>query len=438
MVILYYLIAIIGFLTLVLVHEFGHFLFAKLAKIKVVRFSIGWGKPIWEKQIGETTYQIGIFPFGGFCQMAGEQITDDYVPSEGDFYSKKPFPRLLAVAGGVLFSILFGIILISISATFPSTEIFVPPQIYITKDLESQPAYKAGLRSFDIITEINGKKVDSFSDIQQIIGQAMGNDLKIKAIRNGQQLEFKIIPEIDKSSGRSFIGVYQYIPPTIDFVDKNSIFSDLNLTKGDKLQSIISKSGDKIDITATVDIPIFIEKHLYEDLEFVFKKQDNQIISKKVFVDKKFDMKIYFYVETRTIPGLPFHKSIIYAIPKSYETLAITLKSLRLLFSGKVNVGQSVAGPIKLIYLSSQVAKTGVKNILEFFALITLVLGITNLLPIPATDGSYILFFLFEIISGKRLNPKLISKIQGVGFILLLILMVIVIINDIFSIGSLF
>ncbi len=438
MVILYYLIAIIGFLTLVLVHEFGHFVFAKLAKIKVVRFSIGWGKPIWEKQVGETVYQIGIFPFGGFCQMAGEQITDDYQPQEGDFYSKKPLPRLLAVAGGVLFSIIFGILLISIAGTLPSIESFVPPIIYITPELENQPAYKSGLRSFDTITEINGKKVNSFSDLQMIIGQAMGNELIIKVIREGNKLEFKILPDVERSTGRSVIGVYQFIPPIIDSLSNSSIFNDLSLQKGDKLVKIISEQGDNVDIIATVDIAIFLEKHLYENLEFFFQKKDNTITSKKVFVDKKFDMGIYFYVETRKISGLPFYKSIIYAIPKSYETLAITIKSIRLLFSGKVNVGQSVAGPIKLIYLSSQVAKTGVKNILEFFALITLVLGLTNLLPIPATDGSYILFFLFELISGKRLNPKIISKIQGIGFILLLILMIIVIVNDIFSIGSLF
>lgn len=438
MVIIYYIIAIIGFLTLVLVHEFGHFVFAKLAKIKVVRFSIGWGKPIWEKQIGETTYQIAIFPFGGFCQMAGEQITNDYVPSEGDFYSKKPLPRLLAVAGGVLFSLLFGVLLMAVAGMLPSVEAFVPPQIYITEELESSPAYTVGLRSFDIITEINGKKIESFSDIQMTIGQAMGKELDIKVLRDGNPLEFKIVPDVERSTGRSIIGIYQYLPPVIDSIDSNSVFKDLNLQKNDRLAYIIAENGEKIDVISTVDIPNFIEKHLYENLEFIFQKTDNSFVSKKVFVDKKFNLGLSFFVETRKIDGLPFYKSFVLAFPKSYETLSITIKSIPLLFSGKVNVGQSVAGPIKIIYLSSQVAKTGIKNILEFFALITLVLGLTNLLPIPATDGSYILFFLFELISRKRLNPKLISKIQSIGFFLLLILMVVVIINDIFSIGSLF
>jgi len=438
MVIVYYIIAIIGFLTLILVHEFGHFVFAKLAKIKVVKFSVGWGKPIWQKQMGETTYQIGIFPFGGFCQMAGEQITDDYVPAEGDFYSKKPFSRLLAVFGGVLFSILFGIILIAIAGTIPTTSIFIPPQIYITEDLQNQPAYQAGLRSFDIIKEIDGKKIDSFSDIQMVVGQAMGKKLNIKVSRDGQNLEFIITPYIERSTGRSIIGIYQYIQPKIEFIEKDSIFNDLGLSKGDLLSLLIANNGDKIEVISTADISIFLENHLYEDIEFVFQKKDNSTVSKKVFIDKKFDPGIAFHYEIRQNPGLPFFKSLINAFPRSYETLAISLKSIRLLFSGKVDVSQFVAGPIKIIYFSSQVARKGIKNIIEFFALLTLVLGLTNLLPIPATDGSYILFFLFEMISGKKLNPKLISKIQGVGFFLLLILMVIVIINDIFSIGSLF
>lgn len=438
MIVIYYIIAIIGFLTLILVHETGHLVFAKLAKIKVIKFSIGWGKPIWEKKFGETIYQIGIFPFGGFCQMAGEQITEDYTPQEGDFYSKKPLPRLLAVSGGVLFSILFGVLLMSVAGTMPSQDLFIPPQVYITEDLQNQPAYQAGLRSFDTILSINGKKVESFSDIQMIIGQALGKELNLEILRENNKLYIKIIPNIESSTGRSVIGIYPYIQPIIDSIGSNSIFSDLNLNKDDRLLSLLSNDNEKIDIQATVEIQNFLEKHLYEEVEFIFQKSDGSIISKKVFIDKQFDPKISFYLETKIKKGLPFFKSFAYAIPRSYETLSITLKSIKLLFSGKVNVGKSVAGPIKIIYLSSQVAKTGLKNILEFFALITLVLGVSNLLPIPATDGSYILFFLFELVSNKRLNPKLISKIQGIGFIILLVLMVIVVVNDIFSIGSLF
>ncbi len=438
MVIIYYIIAIVGFLTLVLVHEFGHLVFAKLAKIKVVRFSVGWGKPIWEKQIGETIYQVGIFPFGGFCQMAGEQIFDDYVPSEGDFYSKKPLPRLLAVAGGVLFSILFGVLLIAIAGTLPTIEIFVPPKIYITEDLENQPAFQAGLRSFDIIIEINDKKIESFSDVQTIVGQALGKELKVKVNRDGQILDFQIVPYIEKSTGRSIIGIYQFVPPKISSIKPNSPFVDLNLKNQDILKFLVSENGEKKEIISTIDIPIFLSKHLYENIEFIFLKTDDSYVSKKVFVDKKFEPGIIFHYETKVKEGLPFFKSLVFAFPKSYDTISLTLRSIRLLFSGKVDVGQSVAGPIKIIYLSSQVARTGIKNILEFFALLTLVLGLMNLLPIPATDGSYILFFLFEIISGKKLNPKIISKIQSVGFVLLLILMAIVLIHDIFSIGSLF
>ncbi|MFN3410848.1 MAG: site-2 protease family protein, partial [Exilispira sp.] len=358
MVIIYYIIAIIGFLTLILVHEFGHFIFAKLAKIKVVRFSIGWGKPLWEKQIGETVYQIGAFPFGGFCQMAGEQITDDYVPSEGDFYSKKPLPRLFAVAGGVLFSLIFGVLLIAIAGTLPAIESFAPPIIYITEDLQSHPAYQAGLRSFDIITEINDKKIESFSDIQKIIGQAMGKELYIKVLRDNQIITFNIVPYVERSTGRSIIGIYQYQPPKIDYVYPDSIFYDLNLQKNDILLSLVSEKGERVDIISTVDIEIFLEKHLYENIEFIFQRDDKQIISKKVFVDKKFKLGFSFYTQTRKIDGLPFFKSLILAFPKSYETITITIKSIPLLFSGKVNVGQSVAGPIKIIYLSSQVART--------------------------------------------------------------------------------
>jgi len=438
MTIIFYALAIIGFLTLVFVHELGHLVFAKISKINVVRFSIGWGKPIVEKKIGETVYQIGIFPFGGFCQMAGEQIVDDAPIAEGDFYSKKPLPRLLAVSGGVLFNLLLGIVLLSFAGMLPSMNVYLPPVVYIPESLSTQPAYQAGLRSFDEILKINGKEIYSFTDLQTIISQIMGEKLTIEYKRDGQISTVTIVPNVERNTGRSVIGVYPYIKPVIDTVETNSIFKDIGLEKGDLLISVKNEKNISRNILSTADLSEFLESHLYENITFTFQKKDGSIIEKSAFVDKQFDPGLNFYVEYRKTPGLPFYKSFIMSFPKSIDTLDMFIKSLRLLFSGKVDVSQSVSGPVKLIYISSKVVQTGLKNVLEFFALLTLILGATNLLPIPATDGSYILFFLFELISRKKLNPKTISKIQTVGFFLLLALMILVFINDIITIKDLF
>ncbi|HQJ41471.1 MAG TPA: RIP metalloprotease RseP, partial [Exilispira sp.] len=358
--------------------------------------------------------------------------------AEGDFYSKKPLPRLLAVSGGVLFNLLLGIVLLSFAGMLPSMNVYLPPVVYIPESLSTQPAYQAGLRSFDEILKINGKEIYSFTDLQTIISQIMGEKLTIEYKRDGQISTVTIVPNVERNTGRSVIGVYPYIKPVIDTVETNSIFKDIGLEKGDLLISVKNEKNISRNILSTADLSEFLESHLYENITFTFQKKDGTIIEKSAFVDKQFDPGLNFYVEYRKTPGLPFYKSFIMSFPKSIDTLDMFIKSLRLLFSGKVDVSQSVSGPVKLIYISSKVVQTGLKNVLEFFALLTLILGATNLLPIPATDGSYILFFLFELISRKKLNPKTISKIQTVGFFLLLALMILVFINDIITIKDLF
>ena len=299
MTIIFYALAIIGFLTLVFVHELGHLVFAKISKINVVRFSIGWGKPIVEKKIGETVYQIGIFPFGGFCQMAGEQIVDDAPIAEGDFYSKKPLPRLLAVSGGVLFNLLLGIVLLSFAGMLPSMNVYLPPVVYIPESLSTQPAYQAGLRSFDEILKINGKEIYSFTDLQTIISQIMGEKLTIEYKRDGQISTVTIVPNVERNTGRSVIGVYPYIKPVIDTVETNSIFKDIGLEKGDLLISVKNEKNISRNILSTADLSEFLESHLYENITFTFQKKDGSIIEKSAFVDKQFDPGLNFYVEYR-------------------------------------------------------------------------------------------------------------------------------------------
>jgi len=421
-----WILAIIGFGVLIFIHELGHFVFAKLVGVKVETFSIGFGPSIFKFQKGETLYQLSIIPFGGFCKLAGEDLNSEHESKPNEFYSKNPFQRILISLAGVLFNFIFAIMIFTTVNMMPREEIYLPPKIYIPEKLQSYPAYQSGLRTGAIIKEINGIKIENYNQIVNIIGKAFGNDLDIVFEYNGELKNIKVKPLIEKETGRSIIGIMNYIDTTITYISKDSPFNNFGISIGDK---IIKVNG--IEVITKADIYEELTKNIGKYAKFEILKSDGSIKNIDIFIVRNIDLGISLLPPPVKIKGMNLFFAFINSFKKMGETVSIFFKSLRLLFSGKVNINESVGGPIKIIYFSSEIAKTGIRNFLEFYGLLSIILVIMNLLPIPAVDGSYILFFLIELISGKPLNKKLIITIQSVGMILLFVLMGLVLFNDI-------
>ncbi|MCX8058589.1 MAG: RIP metalloprotease RseP [Spirochaetes bacterium] len=419
-------IAIIGFGVIIFIHELGHFIFAKLTGVRVEIFSIGFGPSILKYKRGETLYQLSIIPFGGFCKLAGDDIKDELKGEEYEFYSKPPHIRILIAIGGVLFNFIFAIILFTSVNMLSKYEVLLPPKIYIPEKLYEYPAYKAGLRSGAIIKEINGIKINSYNEIVQIVGTSMGKDLNILFEYEGKLENVKVTPNIDKQTGRSIIGIMNYIETKITYIADDSELKKFGVEKGDRIVAI---NGEKI--LTEVDFIEKLNSLIGRDVHFEIEKTDGKIINGNIYLLRNMDLKISFLPDPVLIKGLSFNKAFLKSFKTMKDTVYLFFKSLRLLFTGKVNVNESLGGPIKIIYFSSEIAKTGFRNFLEFYGLLSVILVIMNLLPIPAVDGSYVLFFLLEVILRKPLNKKLIIKIQTIGMIFLFILMGFVFINDI-------
>jgi len=251
-----WILAIIGFGVLIFIHELGHFVFAKLVGVKVETFSIGFGPSIFKFQKGETLYQLSIIPFGGFCKLAGEDLNSDMKVSLMNFIVKIPFQRILISLAGVLFNFIFAIMIFTTVNMMPREEIYLPPKIYIPEKLQSYPAYQSGLRTGAIIKEINGIKIENYNQIVNIIGKAFGNDLDIVFEYNGELKNIKVKPLIEKETGRSIIGIMNYIDTTITYISKDSPFNNFGISIGDK---IIKVNGIEViteaDIYLTVTVP---------------------------------------------------------------------------------------------------------------------------------------------------------------------------------------
>lgn len=321
------IIFLLGFL--IFIHESGHFIVAKLCKVRVNEFAIGFGPTIWKKQGKETKYALRLIPLGGFISMEGEEQASE---EEGSF-SKASIPRRIAiVAAGAIVNILFGIIIYFILMTSSGT--YVTNRV--SKIIEGYPASEIGLQENDEIIEMNGKKVSNKHDLDKIIRKNNGEIINIKVQRNSQVLYFQITPK--EYNGSYYIGV-EMIKAEDTFINRLSYAS--------------METGD-----------------------FMFSIVDN----------------------------------------------------LKMLFTGKVGVDQMM-GPVGI---SEVVSKTsGWYEFIYILALVSLSLGVTNLLPIPALDGGKILILIIEAIRRKPLNQEIELKIQLLGFSILIALSLFVTYNDI-------
>ena len=325
------LATIFVFFLVVVVHEFGHFIIAKLSGITVHEFAIGMGPKLYQVKKGGTDYSLRLLPIGGYVKMEGEDESSD---DEGSF-SKKPISSRMAVlAAGAIMNFILAIIVFTIYAY----NVGAPTNI-IEDATVGMPAYTAGIRSGDKIVKINDTPVNEWNEIKNEISQSNGEKISITVVRNGKELVYELQPILDKTQKRLIIGI---------------------TTKVEKSFTKAIKSG--------IENTLFILGMMFD---FIFK-----------------------------------------------------------LFQGKVN-SADISGPVGIVYLVGEAAKSGFLYVLYIAGFISVNLGFFNLLPIPALDGSRIMFLFLELLRGKPINPEKEGFVHFIGFVFLLLLMIVVAYKDI-------
>lgn len=409
------IIFILGFL--IFIHEGGHFIVAKLCKIRVNEFSIGFGPVIFKKQGKETLFQLRLIPLGGFCNMEGEEERSEV---EGSF-SKASIPKRIAVvAAGGLVNIIFALLIYFTLMSCVGNNV----SNVIDTVVPNYSAQTAGLQENDKILKIDGKKIKNKADLDEALKQSNGNELSILIERDGKEQELKIKPTEEK---------YNYTGIAVN-------------TSNDKLTEIAAlypnSPGEKQGLQAK-DIIIAINDNLVENNAQKLVDYINLSIGEEIKFTverngENLDITIMPYVMSNYLLGVNlkmaennFINNIYYAFFDTGEFAISIVDNLRLLFSGGVSIDQ-LMGPVGI---SDVVAQTnGLADFIYILALISISLGFTNLLPFPPLDGGKIVILLIEAIRRKPLKEKTEINIQLVGFIFLMALMVYVTYNDILRI----
>jgi len=411
---------------LVLVHEFGHFIAAKGAGVRVEVFSIGFGPRLFGFRKGETDYRISAFPLGGYVKLPGENPGESTgAPWE---LTSKPAPqRLLIFAAGSLMNILTAVVLLSL-VFFIGTQLpkylEEPPVVgWVDKD---SPAEKSGFQVGDRILRINGKEISTWEDAYNFFLTAPDISTQVEVERQGQIVQLVVTPESIKRLGAGYIGLQPPMEPVVGGIQKGFPADKEGLQEGDKIISI-----DGVPVHHWLAMAEIVHNNPGKELEVTILR-DGVEITKKM-VPHTQNGKGYLGITSR--PQTVFKKyglleSIKKGVQRTWEITAMTFELLGRLIKREASA-DSIGGPIMIAQMSGQAAKAGISELLSLMGVLSLNLGIINLLPIPILDGGHIAFLIVEMILGRPISVKRRELAQKIGLAILIPLMILVFHNDI-------
>ncbi len=429
------LIAFIVFGVLVFIHELGHMLLAKKNRIGVSEFSIGMGPRLFSFDKGGTKYSLKLIPFGGSCMMIGEMDESD---AEDAFNNRSVWARISVVAAGPIFNIvlafLFSIIIIGVAGYDPAV---------VTSVDENSAAYAAGLRKGDRIVEYNGVNVIFGREIyleEYIDPVNDATPIELTYERDGEEYEISIIPDYHEPY---YIGINY--TPTGEYAEI------LGLVEGGAMQAAGVQVGDKIVAFNGIEFEsgealgeYLAATDMTEEPVTVTLDRNGERYSVTVTPKKSPYYSSGFTYNMYRVDAESPLKTLKYSVCELKYQISSVYKSLLMLFKGQLGMND-LSGPVGIVDMVGTVVEESqsddvdtmtnvinvLLNVLNLTVILSVSLGIMNLLPLPALDGGRLVFLVIEAVRGKPISREKESIVHFIGFALLMILMVVVLFNDV-------
>lgn len=389
---------------------------AKLCKVKVNEFAIGFGPTVWKKQGKETKYALRLIPLGGFVSLEGE---DERVESKNSFSEASIAKRIAIIVAGGFVNIIFGLFVYFILMTGIGNN----TSLVVDKTIPEYTAQQSGIITGDEIIKINDKKVNLKSDIDKILSKSNGENLKITIKRNEEKQEITLTPTKQENKSTGIYLKSGENSTKIVTVEKGSNAEKQGLKANDKIQKI---NGIEVKTREDIVKAISTSKD-NEKLTFTVER-GNESVELEVTPDTIYTY--YIGVQFKLAENNILN-NMHYALYETRDFIFTITDNLKMLFTGNVGLDQMM-GPVGI---SEVVANTsGIEDFIYLLALISLSLGVTNLLPFPALDGGKFVLLILEAIRGKKLKQETEINLQLLGFALLIVLALYVTYNDILRI----
>lgn len=419
--------------VLVFVHEAGHFLTAKWVGVRVNVFSLGFPPKLVGRKWGDTEYRIGILPLGGYVKMAG----DNPLESTGDpeeFMSRSKWERLAILFAGPLMNLVLAILILTalfmVGIERPAG---LDDPAVVRFVAEDSPGARAGIVNGDRIVSIAGRSIATWSDALDSFIVKANETLSVTVERDGRRIETEVDVEPRGDEEVGYAGVFPAVQPKVARLTEDFPAAAAGLRPGD----VITNVGGE---------PIFHYAELIDAIESAGGTE----ISIGVLRDDD-DLQFSLtpkYADDRWLIGIVFDSSPMVMHQISNPALALgaatgeTVRITRLMFvvlgrlvTGRASVRQ-MSGPIDIARISGETARRGGRELFWFMAILSLNLGILNLLPIPLLDGGHMAIITMEGLAGRDFSVAVKERILQVGFVMLLLLMVTVIYVDLSKIES--
>jgi regulator of sigma E protease len=429
----------------VVLHEFGHFIVAKLLGIRVETFSVGFGKRIWGRRWGTTDYRLSLIPLGGYVKLGGddsnaglEEGAAEEIPAGERFDLRPRWQKIAVGVAGPVMNILTAIAIPLGAAMMYGVPVAPPP---VVRSVEAGGAAEAaGIRKGDRIVSFNGRDDSSWDRITNDSLLSPEQPIPLVVEREGQRIPLTIKPSKQVIEGESIGRLdmqpdYGDVPVRIAYIQEDSPAAESGLKPGDQ---IVALDGEPIRSSEQV------VRHIEERKEGVIKftvNREGRTEEVAAGARRLPNGKLGFGpAEDYPVQRLGPVSAASHAVGQNIEMLRITGLALAQVFSGQRSVRDTVSGPIGIAVASKRfVEDEGVGGGMKMLGFLSLNLGIFNLLPIPVLDGGMIFMVLLEGMlawMGLQLSMRMRERIQQVGFVFLLLLMGFVIINDVTKVAS--
>ncbi|MDH3253885.1 MAG: RIP metalloprotease RseP [Acidobacteriota bacterium] len=411
--------------VIIFVHEAGHLLMAKFFDMRVATFSLGFGKRIWGFRRGGTDYRLSLIPLGGYVQLSGEdpgEVGDD----PGEFLNRPRWQRVFVYLAGPAMNVVLAVLLVAFVFML-GIEVAAPPDIpaVIGSVRPESPAAEAGLQADDLIVAIDGKPLSRWEEARFAFLTAPERSLQVEYEREGQRRETIVTPIKVPKYEFGDAGAFPKLLPRIAGLFRGEPAEAAGFEVGDLVRSVdgqpIASQGQFIE---------YVSQHAGESVIVEVLRDDEPV---ELFVVPRSESGRGWIGVSLTVTSFQRFgagEALIQSVRFNWDVTRQTFAVIGKIFSGQLAAKSALSGPIQIAALSGAAARSGFRNLLHLMGLISISIAILNLLPIPVLDGGQIAILLVESLFRRDLSLTIKERINQVGFLLIVMLMVMVLYFD--------
>jgi len=415
---------------MILVHEFGHYAAAKWFGVRVDVFSIGFGKRLTGFRRGGTDYRISALPLGGYVKMAGENPLESRSGAADEFMSHPRWQRfVIAIAGPAMNIILAVVLLTGVFMVHYEHPVYLDQPAVVGWVLENSPAAKSGITQGDRIVRIEGQQDPTWEDVLLKVAISSKGPIDVAIRRGNQILEKQVQPEIDGSDPYGAVGWLPDQPITVTELEPNMPAAQAGLKLGDEIVAVNGTS-----MRSLLSVIHYLRQNGSKPVDVTAVRNGQQLSFKITPVqtddDGQKNYRLGFQSRPVQIDKLPFAQALNRSLEENRRYSLLIVDLVRKLVQHKASIKQ-MEGPIGIARASGDAARQpGWTPLLSLMAMISLNLGIFNLLPIPILDGGIILLLIIEGVLRREIKPRIKERIYQTAFVFLILFAAVVIYND--------